>query len=298
LPILPPTGPSPAYDDADAILNLARTRLNDCPLALSGNLLSNTQPYTQTIFNGAFQHLQEDLADYGEPRLVSETVIYALPPVSGTDPATQVYINQAQYFDGQNYYFPPGQSSAVVTALSYLESQSALKYQIGTTSTPNWVLPQDMILPLRLWERQAGTQNIFTPMFQSNDGLMDCPKTGWLRTYDWREDAIYMPGALIARDIRLRYAAYLADLETVGSVQWYQQPVPMYRCRDSLAHYVCAEFAFSRGSNQAVAVGNSFLAQGQASMRRIVNRQLRQKQRGNHRRRPYASGRHQGWGYW
>ena len=65
---------------------------------------------------------------------------------------------------------------------------------------------------------------------------------------------------------------------------------------DALANYVAAEFAFSRGDPNAVVAGQSFLSAGQMSMKRMMNRDARREQRGNHRRPGYSSGRHRGWG--
>jgi hypothetical protein len=146
-------------------------------------------------------------------------------------------------------------------------------------------------MPLRVWERQTGTMQQFSQMNPVNDGLPDGPKTAYLSLWDWRQNAIYMPGSTTSRDLKVRYASYLADIASSGAAL-----VPIIRCADALANYVCAEFAFSRGSPDAVAVGNSFLASGQSSMKRMNNRDARREQRGNHRRPGYSSGRHRGWG--
>jgi hypothetical protein len=73
----------------------------------------------------------------------------------------------------------------------------------------------------------------------------------------------------------------------------------MLRCSDILGDYIAAEFAFSRGSEQAKAIANSFWADGKAKMRSYVNSTTTKiRQRINHRRRSYAFGRHLGWNYW
>ena len=260
MPILPPPTTALPFDTADTILNLARARLNDTILSAAGNLLSDSQNYTFTLLNGGFTHLQDDLANAGSAALTNEAVLPSLPIVSSTDPATQVFMSCQYFFDGTSYYSSP-------------------------------VLPFDCILPLRIWERQAGTQQIFSEIPPANDGLPDLTKTNYLRIWEWRNNAIYMPGSLVSRDLRVRYASYLPAIAASGTAL-----VPLIRCSDALAHYVCAEFAFARGVPEATAVGNSFLAQGQAAMKRMMNREARQQQRGNHRRRGYSSGRHCGWG--
>jgi hypothetical protein len=265
MPIIPPPTPTVPFDTADTILNLARARLNDTILSAAGNLLADTQNYTFTLLNGAWRHLQEDLANAGTCALIQEVVLQGFPVVGSTDPSSQAFLNQQYYFDGQNYWIPP---------------------DVG-------LLPQDLILPLRIWERQTQTNQIFTQVSPTNDGLPDLVKTNRNRVYEWRNNSIYMPGANIVVDFRIRYASYLPDIAANGTAQ-----VPILRCSDALAHYVCAEFAYSRGSPEAVGVGNSFMGMGQAAMKRMLNREARQQQRGNHRKIGYSKGRHWGWGNW
>ena len=260
MPVIPPPPTALPLDSVDTVLNFTRARINDSILSISGNLLADSQPYTFTLLNAAFRHLQEDLANAGCPAFINEGVLFNLPIVAFNDPVVQVWMSCQYFFDGSSYYDSP-------------------------------VLPFDCILPLRIWERQSGTQNQFTQVNPVNDGLPDNVKTNYLGLWDWRQNAIYMPGALIERDIRVRYASYLPDIASSGSAL-----VPIIRCADALANYVAAEFGFSRGSPDATAVGNSFLAAGQMAMKRMINRDARREQRGNHRKQGYSSGRHCGWG--
>lgn len=273
MPVPPPT-PTVPFDSVDTAMNMARMRLNDCPLALSGNLLADSQPYAQQTYNLAWRSFQRDLANYGDPAQTEEVFISALPSVSSTDPAVQVYLGQAFYFDGTSYYTTP-------------------------------LLPQDLIIPLHLKERMAGTAQIFTPMDPCDDGLPMGPKTAYLRCWEWRSagpgngNAIYMPGATVQKDIWLRYASFLPDAVTSGTVMWYNQPIPMLQCADILAFYIAAEFAYSRGSEQAKAVANSFWADGKNAMRSLINSTtMKNRQRINHRRRSYSAGKHRGWASW
>ena len=51
------TGGNP-YPLVQDILNLARARVNDTAISIDGSLLSNTQPYTLTLLNGAWRWMQ------------------------------------------------------------------------------------------------------------------------------------------------------------------------------------------------------------------------------------------------
>lgn len=277
--------PAPVYavpfDIVDSAMNAARTQINDCPLSLSGNLLADTQPYAQQFYNQAWRTFQRDLAEYGDPALTNEFISPSLPVVANIDPYTSVYLGQAAYFDGQNFWTPP---------------------------TVN-LLPQDLIMPLHMKERLGGTTQLFTnELVPCDNGLPGGPKTTFLRYWEWRSagpgngNAIFMPGATVTRDLWVRYASYLPDAVNnlpTPATPWYGQPLPIVRCYEIVGLYVAAAFAFSRGSEQAKAVAGSFWSEGKNMMRAYVNSTtMKIRQRINHRRRPYAAHRHQGWQWW
>ncbi len=264
---VPPPSPAVPFDTVDVAMDSARAALNDCPLALSGNLLANTQPYAQQTYTDAWKRFQRDMAQYGEPACTEEFISPSLPPVANIDPWTQVYLGQAAYFDGQNFWEPPSVN----------------------------LLPQDLIIPLHVGERLGGTIQLFTEVIPCDNGVPKGPKTTLLRYWEWRSagpgngNAIFMPGATVARDIYVRYASLLAAAVTVGPTQWYQQPIPILNVADVLGLYIAAQFAFSRGSEQAKAVANSFWAEGKEQMRGYINSTtMKVRQRINHRRRSFA----------
>ncbi len=274
---VPPPVPTVPFDSVDVAMNMARMRINDCPLALAGNLLADTQPYAQQTYNLAWRSFQRDLADFGDPAQTEEVLLPSFPPVANTDPATLVYVGQADYFDGQNYWVPPNVN----------------------------LLPQDLIIPLHLKERMGGTTQQLVPMEPCDNGLPMGSKTAYLRFWEWRSagpgngNAIFMVGATVLKDIWIRYASFLPDAVTAGTVQWYQQPIPILRCADILAFYIAAEFSYSRGSEQAKAVANSFWADGKAAMRSLINSTtMKNRQRISHRRHSYSGNRHNGWNTW
>lgn len=247
------TAPYPILND---ILNVARVRINDAIASAGGDILTNDQPFTQTMANIAWHTLQEFLANLGYTRSKKEVVLSLIPPVTSFDPAIQVNLSWSGYFNGTGYDAPP--------------------------DAP--VLPQDMILPLRLWERQSSSTGFFSPMTQALDGLPDGPKLPCNGFWDWREDAIWMPGSTITEDIRLRYAAYLSDFETQGDVEWYDFPVPIMRCENALSYFIAAEASGPRADVDAA----TFTTQGEQAARLIFNREVQQKQRTTATRRPYG----------
>jgi len=252
MPIIPPSAAAP-YDTVNTILNAARVRVNDAIASLGGDMLTNTQPFTQVMTNTAWRKMQNYLANQGFTRVKSEAIITGVPVVNGTDPATQVSLSWLGFWDGN---------------------------ALNTSVT----LPADLIMPLLLWERASGQNGSFTPMLMRLDGLPTWPHQGFDQLWEWRNDAIYMPGATTVTDKRLRYLAYLQDFADAGTVNWYDQPVPIARCLDCFSNYIAAEFAIPRGDMDA----QSYIAAAEAAAKKIFNREAQAKQRVTASRRPYG----------
>ncbi len=216
--------PNPPYDGVETILQAARVRLNDAINTIAGEILTDTAPFSQTITNNAYRRLQEFLANLGYPRLTSEIIFLTVPASLSSDYGSYVQLNWAGY----------NNNSGPVLA--------------------NPILPQDMIGPMDLWERFSGSTGNYSPMDQVLNGLPTVSKGQLNKLWEWRNDTIYMPGANGITDIRLRYSAYLPDLVTnspIAATPWYQQLVPIVRCLNPFAWYICSEMARSRGDLDA-----------------------------------------------
>ncbi len=246
---------TPPYDSVYNVLSTARIRLNDELLtltAVSGRVLENNQAFTLQTLNTAWRKFQEYLANLGYTRLKQEAKVDAIPATTDQqDVASQVYIDWFGYFDG--------------TVLQ---------------STP--VLPQSLSGPLKLWERQNGSNSQFIPMELIYDGLPNVVKGTLNRIWEWRDNKIYMPGATFVTDLRILFIQYLDDFADSVSTPWFQQSVPIVRCQDALSWYLCAEFASARGDLGIDA--ENMWAKGEAAARVIMNRDAKMKQRGNTRR--------------
>jgi hypothetical protein len=215
------------YDIANTILNAARVRLNDRLDqldALSGKLLENTQPWTQQAFNNAYRKLQEFLTAKGFERFIDDRVIQAFPPLATIDPSAEVWMNWAQCFDGLNLHNAP-------------------------------VLPDNFIQPRKLWERPASAGGAFLEMDRQMNGLPSVPKLDYMLSWEWRGDKLYLQGARVATDLRIRYAAYLPDIadDPANQLNWFEQPVPIMRCQDALADYIVREVLIAREDSDGAA---------------------------------------------
>lgn len=249
MPVIPSGNVAP-FPTVNDVLNRARAITNDAARTIAGNLLANSQPYTFEDFSKAYEDLQFELANHGYEDMIFDVVIPALPACNATvatDPGVQLYMSYTQFFDGVN-----------------------------TTNTP--VLPNDMMIPLRMWERQNGTLQNFYQVNPVNDGLPSITRTNNLRYWDWINNTIYFVGANQIQDIRLRYVRRLPAIDNASSV------IQIPDAKNAIANLVAYTFAKSRGSQLA----DSFKADATQDIERIVARTARKKQRGSHRRIGYG----------
>lgn len=219
---MPTPTPTPAiFDTANSILNASRARVaQEMPslLAYSGNVLDHTQATTQQFLNNGWRNFQDCLYDAGSKAMQGSVVIRDIPPTASYDPAVQSSISWFECSDG-----------------------------VSTTVTP--VLPSDLVTPLWMSERQAGTENPFPGPDEPNmdpylDGLpMRAQKYFFNGCWEWRGQVIYYPGATQSVDFLLRYRKQYADIQDVGNARWFTQPVPLVRCQNPLSWWLVVEVA-------------------------------------------------------
>jgi hypothetical protein len=246
------------YDNAEYITNLVRSLGNDAAQKLAGNLLNDNQPYVLPMLNSGYRHLQRKLVLRGYQTLKKRSILYSVLPIADLDPGVQVSISYTGYFDGENNHATP-------------------------------LLPADLLMPMKLRERQTGSSLPYNPMYLSRDGLPSRPQGIWLRDWIWINDQIVMCGATQENDIELQYAAFLPDLILLPTPSL----VLIVRCENSLGYYMLAKWAESRGSPLAGAL----FARGDECLKDIMAAEGLYKQRGNTRRRGYTGRAHGGWGW-
>lgn len=252
----PNIGEGAAFNSAEYVLNKTRAITNDVMESNAGDVLTDDWPATWEYLNIAQRMCQEYLANNGVETNVKEVILSGLTACGNVDPSTQVWVSQSGYFDGANDHQTPA-------------------------------LPADMIIPSRIWERFDGTQNPFVQVTPANDGLDGfLPQAPYFRLYDWRGNAIYMPGATMTNQLRIRYIAYFQDLTAPDSV------VPYPRVAIALAWMTAFVFAQARGDMTAVA---TLKAEAYDQLDNIVSYSIRRKQRRGVSRRPYGGFQRYGW---
>jgi hypothetical protein len=255
--VAPILGEGTAYDNAEYALQHARAALNDVMEDADGEILTDDWAGTWLYLNQAYRMLQHELANNGVETNVKETHMLNILPVTTTDPDQQVWISQSGYYDGSNNHSNP-------------------------------VLPADLLIPIRLWERFSNTNNPYVQVTPATDGIpAGMMQLQQFRYWDWRTDAIYLPGATQKNDLRLRYVAYYPELTGPTSV------IPFRRLVPALAFMTAFLFANPRGGTNA---GN--LQQlAMTEIDQIVAQTTRKKQRRAAQKRGYGG--RGGWqGFW
>lgn len=116
------------------------------------------------------------------------------------------YLNKA-YRELQDYYNLHGLKTTVAMS-------TYLPVPAGTTQMTT--IPADMLRPTQLAERTPGTVEQFTDM-DERSWEPDETQTNHLRVWTWREETIYLVGATVDREVRIRYVKSLSPFSGTGS---------------------------------------------------------------------------------
>src|SRR5258707_470894 len=167
----------------------------------------------------------------------------------------------------------------VVTAVPSVDISVQVVINDATPSPNN--LPQNLLEPLKIWERQNGTQEDFVEMINLTyqGGLPARQQDSRLIEWEWRSDGIYFIGALTDTQIRLRYRRSLDDLVDGNST------ILIRNSQEALAYYTASMAGASRGSPLA----GTWETMAEDAKDKLVAAAVRQQQFSPRRRRPYGA---------
>jgi hypothetical protein len=239
------------YPLASDVSLRVRALVNDMAEDVAGDLFSDSQPYTFVLMQSAFEQCIDILLDNGVPAYTEEAYIFGVPASNTGDRAAECALGFDGFFDGG-----------------------------GDLSFATPTLPPDLLEPLVLFERVAGSIGSYTQMRQQTDGKPSVAGKATHATWDWRGDSIYMPCATSVVDLKIRYATYPPPITGPNS------QVQGIRITEALAYMTAARFAESRGS----AIASTFETRATTSLARMYNREFKKKQRRSYRRVGYSSG--------
>src|SRR5208282_369816 len=162
MPVLIPS----AYSVVESILQDARAILNDMEV-VGGDVLLDSAPFSLPFVNQAYRRIQAYLAQYGCETYADYTWLIGVPANATGDPETRIIISDT----GTLLYTPTG---------------------LGEISYAAPILPDNLVAPLKLRERQSGTTSFAVPMFRRNDGLVPfLSQVTYLVDWMWVADAIW-----------------------------------------------------------------------------------------------------------
>ena len=292
--------PNPYPSVGDTLL-LAQSLVNDTfPSTGSttsgiGQILTDNptiSPFTIQFINSAVRRVYRKLGNYGVASLIQYNyVLTGLPPIDGAngvgspDPATQVSITYAGYWD-------------------------------GTTLDTTRKLPKNCLAVVKMWERINGTGNPFGEMVQALDGLPSRNQVQYLGDWEWRggstkgndptgtpttySDGVYMVGCVQATDVRLRMIVSLPAQVSGDGTDFASLQIPVLDCEDAVANYIAGFYTAARGEDDPDVLGRSkiLMDAGDQYTMELANRQIRQKQSVPYQRIPYGNSGWGGVGYW
>jgi hypothetical protein len=242
-----------AYVSMETVMNLIRAIANDMIYSQAGEILTDQANFTLPLLNDSLEWFTNEVGNHGVETFVKETVLTPLtatPAPQSVDPATQVNIGDQGYFDG-----------------------------FGLNVGPQLQIPPDLLQPQFMWERQTGSTENWVPMAETLDGLPAYVPASRFRMWEWRTDAIYMPGATQSNDLRLRYEGSLAMFVSTSDTLFFRGAT------GAIAYYTVSTYLSSKNPAAAQA------AESRASQRvsQICTRSSRMKQRAASVRRSYGS---------
>lgn len=251
------------------IMDLVRSLVNDTQSGATdtpgeGQIFTNNpaiSPFTQPFLNSSIRELYRELRNVGDPVLIKDNVIVTgLPivnsPTNGlgqTDPAVQTTLSLQGYFD-------------------------------GTQIWPNFLLPDDMLYPTRLWERQTGSNNPFRDMTAPSGGLNSFGQGSYLREWEWRNNQLNFRGATQNVDIRMRYYCSLPQFFS-QTLDFNSTFVPVLDCTDAVAYKTAVKYATMLGSPGLA----DLKAEAAVQMFQLKNANIRRMQHETFSRIPYGN---------
>ena len=157
-------------------------------------------------------------------------------------------------------------------------------YFDGTQIWPNFLLPDDMLYPTRLWERQTGSNNPFRDMTAPSGGLNSFGQGSYLREWEWRNNQLNFRGATQNVDIRMRYYCSLPQFFS-QTLDFNSTFVPVLDCTDAVAYKTAVKYATMLGSPGLA----DLKAEAAVQMFQLKNSNIRRMQHETFSRIPYGN---------
>jgi hypothetical protein len=211
------------YPNLQAIADLFRSKINDTFNSTGGSgtgsgnsaglIMPNSNPDLQTFIQSAVEELYSDLRLVGDPELILDNyIVSGLPALTAQDPAVQVALGYQGFFDGFMWH-------------------------------PQFVLPISVSKMLAMWERATGSGLDFYPMSPAPFGLPSRMQGDSMGCWEMRQGAIWMPGALTQRDLRLRARITFPTSPYSPTLNFATAYIPILDSRNAIVAKMLVQYA-------------------------------------------------------
>jgi hypothetical protein len=203
-----PVGGNTRYPSLEMIAQLFRAQINDSFAGATntpgeGLVMPDTNPDLLVFMNSAIRDVYSDLRNVGDPALILDNyVLYGIPPLTAPNPAIQVSLDVVGFFDGFQF-------------------------------NDQWALPAGCMRVERMWERVSGTEDDFSLMTPAPFGLPPVMQSDLMGQWETRLNAVWMPGALLSVDLRLRTLVTFPDF-LGDAIDFPSTYVPILDCTNSV----------------------------------------------------------------
>lgn len=243
-----------AYPTVEQVLNLARVHLNDAFAGATntpgeGRVFTDSSPFVLPCLNAAISALGADLENANVPATREEEVILNVPPINST--AT-----------GGGVGLPDAGLQQVLSFQGFFD---------GSVQTSTPILPNNLIVPNSIGQRQTGTKIPFNHVDQHDGQLTSRLQGPDLGAWEWRSNSIVWNGSTYNLDVRLRYTVGLAPV-TAAPADFATTYIPLLGSMNALSLYTAYKFAVSQTMAEAVAALEAAYA---LELNRLVQRQVR-----------------------
>ena len=259
------------YPSLQSIADLFRSSINDTFAGQTntpgeGLIMPNTNPDLLVFMASAITDMYSDLRNVGDPALILDNyILLGIPPLSQSDPTVQVSLSYAGYFNGYTW-------------------------------SDLWTLPISCQTVERLWERWSSTApaGSFSPMNPAPFGLVPCQQGMRMGQWEMRQNAIWMPGAMTAIDLRLRCRITFPEVLDPTNVDFTTAYVPILGCKNAVVAKMLVSYARRFATEQypmAVQEDDKF-------MFKLKLEVVRQMQNSEYQRAAYGDEATAGFGMW
>jgi hypothetical protein len=247
-----------SYPSLNEVANLVRAQINDDKKGATGTpgegqILTNTSTTLSILMNSAIRETFRECRISGDPVLIRDNfILFNLPPVNSPlgvgviNPAIQTSLQFVGFFDGLQF-------------------------------NADFALPSDFISPIEVWEREAGTQHDFREMRESTGPLRSRRQTREIGEWEFRGDAIWMPGSIELRDIRLRYFANFVSV-AAPNIDFHHTFVPILDSAEAIADKIVVRYARRLASTESTAQLPDLISQANTSGLRLRQQVTRSRQ--------------------